>query len=42
MKRTAGGNLRELEKKWFRQPMFSNPPRIRLKWWKTSSSRKRR
>jgi len=33
MRRTAGGNLRLLEKKWFNQPMFKNPPRIRLRGW---------
>ena len=30
MKRTCGGNLRLLEKRWFKQPMFSNPPKIKL------------
>lgn len=30
MRKTAGGNLVLLKKKWFNQPMFKNPPRIKL------------
>lgn len=30
MRRTCGGNLALLSKKWFNQPMFKNPPKIRL------------
>ena len=42
MRRTAGGNLRLMEKKWFNQPMFKNPPRIRLRGWYGIWGKKRR